>query len=153
MTTTTTTTTTANVSPGISNLSDLLTPSKRTSIEYPGFEGFELQVSYLSRDELLKIRKKSVNTKFDRKTRQPIEELDEKLFLQEYTKSIIKGWKGFKLSYVAQMLPIDEDKIINPDNELPYTEENAIALMENSNEFDTWISEVVNDLANFTKNS
>ena len=151
--TTTTTTTTATVSPGISNLSDLLTPSKRTSIEYPGFEGFELQVSYLSRDELLKIRKKSVNTKFDRKTRQPIEELDEKLFLQEYTKSIIKGWKGFKLSYVAQMLPIDEDKIINPDNELPYTEENAIALMENSNEFDTWISEVVNDLANFTKNS
>ena len=150
---TTNTTTTATVSPGISNLSDLLTPSKRTSIEYPGFEGFELQVSYLSRDELLKIRKKSVNTKFDRKTRQPIEELDEKLFLQEYTKSIIKGWKGFKLKYVSQMLPIDEDKIVNPENELPYTEENAIALMENSNEFDTWISEVVNDLANFTKNS
>jgi len=150
---TTTTTTTATASPGISNLSDLLTPSKTTSIEYPGFEGFELQVSYLSKDELLKIRKKSVNTKFDRKTRQPIEELDEKLFLQEYTKSIIKGWKGFKLKYVSQMLPIDEDKIINPENELPYTEENAVSLMENSTEFDTWISEVVNDLANFTKNS
>ena len=149
----TTTTTTATVSPGITNLSDLLTPSKTTSVEYPGFEGFTLNLTYLSRDEMLKIRKKSVTTKFDRKTRQPIEELDEKLFLQEYTKSIIKGWKGFKLKYVTQMLPIDEDKIINPENELPYTEENAISLMENSNEFDTWISEVVNDLANFTKNS
>jgi len=149
----TTTTTTATVSPGISNLSDLLTPSKTTSIEYPGFPGFTLELTYLSRDEMLKIRKKSVNTKFDRKTRQPIEELDEKLFLNEYTKAIIKGWSGFKLKYVAQMLPIDEDKIIDPENELPYTHENAIALMENSGEFDTWLGDVVNDLANFTKNS
>ena len=150
---TTTTTTTAKVSPGITNLSDLLTPSKTTSVEYPGFEGFTLNLTYLSRDEMLKIRKKSVTTKFDRKTRQPIEELDEKLFLNEYTKAIIKGWSGFKLKYVFQMLPIDEDKIIDPNNELPYTHENAMALMENSGEFDNWLSEVVNDLANFTKNS
>jgi len=149
----TTTTTTATVSPGITNLSDLLTPSKTTSVEYPGFEGFTLNLTYLSRDEMLKIRKKSVTTKFDRKTRQPIEELDEKLFLNEYTKAIIKGWSGFKLKYVSQMLPIDEDKIIDPNNELPYTHENAMALMENSGEFDNWLSEVVNDLANFTKNS
>ena len=148
-----TTNTTATVSPGISNLSDLLTPSKTTSIEYPGFPGFTLELTYLSRDEMLKIRKKSVNTKFDRKTRQPIEELDEKLFLTEYTRAIIKGWSGFKLKYVAQMLPIDEDKIANPENELPYTHENAIALMENSGDFDTWLGDVVNDLANFTKNS
>lgn len=147
----TTTTTTGTASAGITNLSDLLTPSKTTTVEYPGFPGFELQLTYLSRDEMLKIRKKSVTTKFDRKTRQPIEELDEKLFLQEYTKSIIKGWKGFKLKYVAQMLPIDEDKIVNPENELPYSHDNAMALMENAGDFDNWLGEVVNDLANFTK--
>ena len=146
-----TTTTTGTASVGITSLSDLLTPSKTTTVEYPGFPGFELQLTYLSRDEMLKIRKKSVNTKFDRKTRQPIEELDEKLFLQEYTKSIIKGWNGFKLKYVAQMLPIDEDKIVNPENELPYSHENAMALMENAGDFDNWLGEVVNDLANFTK--
>jgi len=146
-----TTTTTGTASVGITSLSDLLTPSKTTTVEYPGFPGFELQLTYLSRDEMLKIRKKSVTTKFDRKTRQPIEELDEKLFLQEYTKSIIKGWNGFKLKYVAQMLPIDEDKIVNPENELPYSHENAMALMENAGDFDNWLGEVVNDLANFTK--
>lgn len=146
-----TTTTPGTASAGITNLSDLLTPSKTTTVEYPGFPGFELQLTYLSRDEMLKIRKKSVTTKFDRKTRQPIEELDEKLFLQEYTKSIIKGWKGFKLKYVAQMLPIDEDKIIDPENELPYSHDNAMALMENAGDFDNWLSEVINDLANFTK--
>lgn len=145
--------TTNTVSPGISNLSDLLTPSKGASIEYPGFAGFNLNLTYLSKDEMLKIRKKSVNTKFDRKTRQPIEELDEKLFLEEYTKAVIKGWSGFKMSYVAQMLPIDEDKITNPNAELPYSQDNAVILMEQSSEFDNWLAETVNDLANFTKNS
>ena len=148
-----TTTTTATVSPGISNLSDLLTPSKTTSIEYPGFPGFTLELTYLSRDEMLKIRKKSVNTKFDRKTRQPIEELDEKLFLQEYTNSVIKGWKGLKMSYLAQMLPIDEDKVSDKNSELPYSQDNAIILMEQSTDFDNWLAETVNDLANFTKAS
>ena len=153
MPTTTTTTARTSVSPGISNLSDLLTPSKTTSIEFPGYDGFELELCYLSRDEMLKIRKRSVHMKIDRKTRQPIEELDEKLFLKEYTKAVIRGWKGFKMSYVAQLLPVDEDKIADLDAELSYSEENAIILMEQSGDFDSWLGEVVNDLANFTKNS
>jgi len=148
-----TTTTTGTASVGITNLSDLLTPSKTTSIEYPGFPGFELNLTYLSKDEMLKIRKKSINTKFDRKTRQPIEELDEKLFLQEYTNSVIKGWKGLKMSYLAQMLPIDEDKVLDKNSELPYSQDNAIILMEQSTDFDNWLAETVNDLANFTKAS
>jgi len=150
--TTTTTTTTATASPGITNLSDLLTPSKTTSVEYPGFSGFELTLNYLSKDEMLKIRKKSINTKFDRKTRQPVETLDEDRFLEEYTKATIKGWKGFKMSYVAQMLPVDESKL-DPTSELPFSVDNAIVLMQQSTEFDNWLAETVNDLANFTKAS
>ena len=32
---------------------------------------------------------------------------------------------------------------------LPYTDENAQQLVENSNEFDNWLNEVVFDLENF----
>ena len=149
---TTINTTTATASPSVTNLSDLLTPSKMTSVEYPGFSGFELTLNYLSKDEMLKIRKKSINTKFDRKTRQPVETLDEDRFLEEYTKATIKGWKGFKMSYVAQMLPVDESKL-DPTSELPFSVDNAIVLMQQSTEFDNWLAETVNDLANFTKAS
>ena len=105
MTTATTTT------PSIQTLSDLLTSSKTATVEFPGFPGFEVQLTYLARDEMLKLRKKAVTTKLNRRTRQPEEELNEEIFLKEYIKAVIKGWKGLKMTYLVQLIPVDEDKI------------------------------------------
>tara|TARA_R110002096_G_scaffold151901_1_gene314692 strand:+ start:111 stop:557 length:447 start_codon:yes stop_codon:yes gene_type:complete len=135
------------------NLSDLLTPSKEMSIEFPGYEGFNIKVTYLAREELLKLRKKAVSTKINRRTRQPEEELNEEIFLKEYTKAVIKGWTGLKMKYVVQLLPVDEDKISDMEAELPFSLENSLIMMENSNDFDAWLTDVVGDLANFTKTS
>ena len=135
------------------NLSDLLTPSKEATIEFPGYDGFNVKLTYLAREELLKLRKKSVSTKINRRTRQPEEELNEEIFLKEYTKAVIKGWSGLKMKYLVQLIPVDEDKIADMEKELPYTLENAQIMMENSNDFDAWLTETVGDLANFTKTS
>jgi hypothetical protein len=35
--------------------------------------------------------------------------------------------------------------------ELPFSTENAEILMQNSGDFDSWLTETVGDLANFTK--
>ena len=40
---------------------------------------------------------------------------------------------------------------LNPEDELPFTQENAEILMKNANDFDTWVTEVTGDLENFTK--
>jgi hypothetical protein len=135
------------------SLSDLLTPSKEATIEFPGYDGFNVKLTYLAREELLKLRKKSISTKINRRTRQPEEELNEEIFLKEYTKAVIKGWSGLKMKYVVQLLPVDEDKIADMEKELPYTLENAQIMMENSNDFDAWLTETVGDLANFTTTS
>ena len=37
----------------------------------------------------------------------------------------------------------------DPKKELPFTQDNAETLVANSNEFDTWLNEVVFDLDNF----
>ena len=137
----------------IQTLSDLLTPSKTANIEFPGFPGFNVQLTYLAREEMIKLRKKAVSTKINRRTRQPEEELNEEVFLKEYIKAVVKGWTGFKMDYVVQLLPVDEDKITDMNAELPFSLENAEILMQNSGEFDTWLTEIVGDLANFTKNS
>ena len=135
------------------NLSDLLTPSKEATIEFPGYDGFNVKLTYLAREELLKLRKKSISTKINRRTRQPEEELNEEVFLKEYTKAVIKGWSGLKMKYLVQLIPVDEDKISDMEAELPYTLENAQIMMENSNDFDAWLTETVGDLANFTATS
>ena len=133
------------VSP-ISSLQSLLVSTKSTEVEYTGLVGFTVNVTFLSREELVKIRKKATKVTF--KNRQPVEELNDDLFLQLYCQCTIKGWKGLKLSYVSQLAPIDMSTQ-DPNAELMYSEDNALALMKSSVAFDSFISETVSDLANF----
>jgi len=133
------------------SLASLITPSKTVSIDFPGMSGMQVDLCYLGREELLKLRKKCVTTKFDKKTRQPEEVLDEEKFLVEYCAGVIKGWSGLKYRYLEELLLVDVSQF-DPEDELPHTEENAELLMKNSNTFDTWVTETVGDLENFTGN-
>ena len=134
----------------VTSLKALLVPSKTVEIEYPGLNGFKIDVVFLSRETLVSIRKKATKIQF--KNRQPVEELDDKLFLQLYVNASIKGWKGLKLSYLEQLAPVDLTGQ-NPENELEYNQDNALFLMQNSANFDAFISETVTELSNFTKTS
>ena len=133
------------------SLASLMTPSKTVQIDFPGRDGFEVSICYLAREELLKLRKRCLSTKFNRKTHQPEETLDEDKFLKEYTKSVIKGWTGLKFSYLEEFLLVDISDYA-PDDLLPHTQDNAELLMRNSNDFDTWVTDVVGDLENFIGN-
>jgi hypothetical protein len=135
----------------VSNISlkTLLVPSKTVTVEYPGMPGFEVDVCFLSRETLQSIRKKATKTSF--KNRQPVEDLNDDLFLELYVKSSIKGWKGLKLSYLEQLAPVDVSGE-KEDSELDYSEENALMLMKASTNFDAFVSEQVTDLGNFSKN-
>lgn len=129
-------------------LQDLMVDTKSAWIEFPGCDGFEVEVVNLSRKELVALRKRCVHTKFDRKTRQPEEVLDEDKFIKEFSGATIKGWKGFKLKYLEDLLLVNLGKN-DPESELPYDPEQAQVLIQNSTEFDTWVNEVVFDLDNF----
>jgi len=132
------------------SLKSLLTPSKTVSIEMPGFEGFECKLTYLAREELLKLRNRSVKQVLNKKTRAYEEQLDNDKFLVEYCKAIIKGWKGLKYKYLEELLLVDTSSV-DLEDELPYTQENAELLMKNAGDFDNWVSETVGELENFTK--
>ena len=134
------------------SLASLMTASKTVAIDFPGFTGMQVSLCYLGREELVKLRKRCVSTKFDRKTRQPEETLDEEKFIVEYCKAVIKGWSGLKYRYLEELLLVDISSL-DPEDELAYTPDNAELLMKNSNTFDTWVTEAVGDLENFTGNN
>ena len=122
--------------------------TKNVWVDFPGLPGFEVEVANLSRKELTGLRKKCTTTKFDRKTRQAVETLDEEKFVVEFTHGVVKNWKGLTLAHLETLLLVDiEGK--DPDQELEYTDENAETLVSSSTEFDTWLNEVVFDLDNF----
>lgn len=134
-------------------LKSLLTPQKLVEVEFPGYDNFKLNIAFLSREEVVKIRKRCTVTKFDKRTRQPQDELDEELFLKMYIGATIKGWSGLKLKYLQELMLVDLSKVEDLEAELEFTEDNAVTLMKNSQEVDSFVSEVTSSLQNFTKYS
>ena len=129
-------------------LKSLLVDTKTTWVEFPGLDGFEVELANLSRKELVALRKKCTTQKFNRKTRAFEETLDDDKFVKEFTNSTVQGWKGLQLGFLEDLVLVD---LKNQDTSslLEYTEDNALLLVENSSEFDNWLNEVVFDLENF----
>jgi hypothetical protein len=130
------------------DLKSLLVDSKTTWAEFPGLDGFEVELANLSRKELVNLRKKCTTNKFNRKTRAFEESLDDEKFVNEFTEATVKGWKGLKLSYLEDLILVDLSGQ-DSNTEMDFSLENAKVLVENSSEFDNWLNEVVFDLENF----
>ena len=133
-------------------LKSLIVDTKSTWVEFPGLDGFEVELANLSRKELVALRKKCTQNKFNRKTRAFEESLDDGKFVKEFTKSTVLNWKGLQLGYLEDLLLVDLNGK-DPSVELDFTLENAEQLVENSSEFDNWLDEVVFDLENFRSES
>ncbi len=133
------------------DLKKLMIDTKSTWAVFPGLDGFSVEVVNLSRKELTALRKRCTTNKFDRKTRQPVEQLDEDKFVSEFSAASIKNWKGLTLGHLETLVLIDVDGQ-DLEAEVEYTKDNAELLMKNSSPFDTWVTETVGDLENFTSN-
>ena len=133
------------------SLKSLMTPSKTVEFDYPGCEGMKVSLCYLAREELLKLRSRCVQQVFNKKTRSYEEKMDDDTFLTEYTKSVIQNWKGCKLGFAKNMLLLGDMTPADEEKELEFTQENVEVLMRNSQDFDTWVTEMVGDLENFTQ--
>ena len=124
------------------DLKSLLVDSKTTWVEFPGLMGFEVELANLSRKELTNLRKKCTINKFNRKTRQFEDELNDEKFIVEFTRSTVKNWKGLQLGYLQDLLLVDLEGQ-DSTKEMEFSETNAQVLVENSSEFDNWLNEVV----------
>ena len=133
------------------SLKTLLIPEKTVSIAYDKerFPKFEVKLSHAPREQLSNMRKRCITTKLDPKTKQPSEDLDEDLFLNLFCDRCIKGWSGLKYKYLEELLLVDVSDQ-DPEDELPFNEENVEVLMKNSPEFDTWVMTEVGYLGNFS---
>ena len=130
-------------------LKDIIVNTKTVTVEFPGLKGFEVQIAAVSREVSRKLKTDSEVTKIDPKLRMPVTELDEEKFVESFAKVAIKGWKGFKYSYLKDLLLVDEDQIDNPDDEVEFNLENVVQLLKHSQIFDSWINDMVFDIERF----
>ena len=130
-------------------LKDLVVRTKEAMVPFEGLEGFEVQLAAVSREVSKKLREDSETTKMDVKMRGPVKELNEAVFITNFAKAAIKGWKGLKYKYLDSLLLVDLTDVEDLEAEVPYTQESAELLLKSSPIFDSWVNDKVFALDSF----
>tara|TARA_Y100000114_G_scaffold84969_1_gene78509 strand:- start:1214 stop:1645 length:432 start_codon:yes stop_codon:yes gene_type:complete len=134
----------------MSKIKNLIAEKSSVWVEYPDIDGFELNLKYLTREDLMKIRNASLTYKFNKRTRQREEEIDNDRFLEHYAEKAILGWKGLKVKHMPALMPVDISGIDGEDD-IEYSSEDAIELLKNSTVFDQFVTDTMNDFEQFSK--
>ena len=133
----------------MSKLKNLVAKATTSTVEFPDIDGFEIELVYLNRDDLTKIRNRSLTYKFNKRTRQREEEVDNDRFLEHYCVKAIKDWRGLKAKHLPVLFPADISSL-DPEEDIEYTEEDALELLKNSTIFDQYITDCMNDFEQFS---
>ena len=134
----------------MSKIKNLIAKETTTWVEFPDIDGFEINLRFLGREDLMKIRNASLTYKFNKRTRQREEEVDNDKFLEHYAEKAIAGWKGLKVKHLPILLPVDISSM-DANEEVEYSIEDAIELLKNSTVFDQFITDSMNDFEQFSK--
>lgn len=134
----------------MSKIKNLVAKETTTWVEFPDVDGFEVNLRYLTREDLMKIRNASLTYKFNKRTRQREEEIDNEKFLEHYAEKAIVGWKGLKVKHLPVLLPVDISSMDANEN-VDYTEEEAVELLKSSTVFDQFVTDAMNDFEQFSK--
>ena len=134
----------------MSKIKNLVAKETTTWVEFPDIDGFEVNLRYLTREDLMKIRNASLSYKFNKRTRQREEEVDNDKFLEHYAQKAIVGWKGLKAKHLPILLPVDISSMDANEN-IDYSEEEAVELLKSSTVFDQFVTDAMNDFEQFSK--
>src|SRR6056300_919942 len=134
----------------MSKIKNLIAKETTSWVPFPDIDGFEVHLRFLAREDLLKIRNQALTFKFNKRTRQREEEIDNDKFLEHYAGKAIVGWKGLKAKHLPILLPVDISSMDANDN-IEYSEEEAVELLKSSTVFDQFITDAMNDFEQFSK--
>lgn len=136
----------------MSFIKKLMITEKVTSVEFPDIDGFVVDLCYIGRDRMIKIRNQSLESKFNKRTRQREEEVNNEKFLEAYAEAVIKGWRGLTIRGLSNLIPVDMTGV-NPTEEVPYSPEDALLLLKNSTIFDQFVTDCLNNFDVFERDA
>jgi hypothetical protein len=134
----------------MSKIKSAIAKEASTWAEFPDIDGFEVHLRFVTREDLLKIRAASLTYKFNKRTKQREEEVDNDKFLERYAERAILGWKGLKIKHLPTLLPADISGL-NPEEDITHSDEEALELLRNSTVFDQFVTDIMGDFEQFSK--
>ncbi len=133
----------------MSRIKNLMAIDRVVEVEYEDVEGFFVNLRYITRDELTKVRSRNLQTKWNKITHQRDETVDNDSFIKDYTKKVIVGWRGLTVGGLSKLLPVELPEDVDLEEEIPYSDEEALDLITNSTVFDRFITDAMDNLETF----
>lgn len=118
--------------------------------EYPYIAGVFIKLAYASKQLLRKLGDEAKEQFFNTRTRQPEERLNSEKFDRATSRELIRGWRGLTVAGLKKIIPgLKTD--VEPETEVPYDEELAFVMADNSMDFQIWITNTAMNVENFSK--
>ncbi len=111
------------------------------------YDGFELQVAYVAKDGLRRLIDASRIRRFDPRTHQATDDVDDKKLARNLAK-LIRDWRGLTMGKMAELIPVKVDPD-DMDRPVPYTAGNAEILVAQAYGLDRFLVDTVTDLQAF----
>jgi len=125
-----------------------LVESKKEAYEvWAEFGGIDFKLRYMDRTALQRLVERSRTRRYDRRTHQPVEDVDVEKLSRNLAR-LITGWRGLTLGKLACLVPIK----VAPDEagtDVPYSLKNAEILVREVYGLDTFLADTVTDLGHF----
>jgi hypothetical protein len=130
------------------NLKELVVDQKTVWVEFDDIiPGFEVELHYIPRTEMTALVKDCQKTKMNRSTKAIETTLDDDKFINRLVGKAISNWKGLTTQNIKELLPNIRSE--GPEEEVNFSQENAVFLVKESGRFDEWLNEKLSDISSF----
>lgn len=125
------------------------TESMTAVVEYR--DGIKFKLRFISRSTLSRIGQLCVVWKYNDKTRQRQQHLDNDKYAAEFCRQAVIGWEGVTLRKLANLMPLDLSQVPaeDQDKDLPFDVDNLLVLVKNAYELDNFLQDTAVDIKMF----
>lgn len=133
----------------LGSLIDTSATSKEATVEYA--DGFKIRLRYVGKAQLQTIGRACQVFKFDKKTKQRIPQLDTDAFMRAFANNAVVGWEGATPEVLSNIVPMKIDHLTEEQRqeEIPFSIEHIMLLLEHALDFDGFLQEQACDLTLF----
>lgn len=133
------------------DIKNILRKETVATLVYPDMDTFKVTLRYLGKKELKNIFDECTSKMIDPKTREVKERINKEKFANIIAEKVVISWDGLTVKGLAKLVPIDLTAVTNVDEIVESTFANKQAVLENSSDFDLWVTETTRELANFNE--
>lgn len=133
------------------NIKGLIKKDVVSTINYPEIDGFKVTLRYLGKKELNDIIDECTTKTINPRTRETVERINKEKFANIIAEKVVVSWEGLNAKKLATLIPVDLSEVKDLNEVVEPTFENKQLLLENSSDFDSWITAATRELSNFSE--